>query len=136
MEAAKVTLKSTEASSGSASSTTNVPVVKPEATGRDTSAAQASADAVRVDLSSKAANSEGVARDGSRERLEKAAERFQEALNGVEVRFNVNVEEESEGGGLTFKVVDKETGRVVRQFPADESPELMPEIGNLVDSQV
>ena len=63
--------------------------------------------------------------DASRESLQKAAERFEAAINeNLEVRFSVRLEEGAGEGALpnriTFKVVDTDTGRVVRQFPPEE----------------
>ena len=58
---------------------------------------------------------------------EKAQKLFQEALDsnyGGRLTFS----HEGTGEGLHFKITDRETGRVIREFPSKEAPKLQAEI--------
>ena len=96
------------------------------------SAAPVSDDAVTVDLSQNAeaqASSEPdasatAAKNNSeasisRDQAEKIAKRYEAALNETQVRFKVSLEERG-NNVINFQVVEKETGRIVRQFPPDK----------------
>lgn len=52
---------------------------------------------------------------------EAAVERLERAVNSNEVRFNIS----DEGDVMKFQVVEKGTGRILRQFPSDELPDLL-----------
>lgn len=51
----------------------------------------------------------------SKEEADQLAERLKSAISQTTVSFDVSVDGTSEGG-LRFRVVDKETGKVVREF--------------------
>ncbi|MDD2942980.1 MAG: flagellar protein FlaG [bacterium] len=62
----------------------------------------------------------------TREEAEKAAKKLEQTINRTAVQFRVAVEDgESGGSDVRFKVVDIETGKVVRQFPPNELPSMM-----------
>ena len=62
----------------------------------------------------------------SKEEAEKAAKDLEKALNrpaDTEIKFNVKLISAGEEGGVTdfkFQVVEKGTGKVVRQFPPED----------------
>lgn len=99
---------------------------------------QASEDAVRVEVATGRASrsDEAVASESfSREDAEKFASELQEALNSTFVRFNVSVKENKDSG-LNFQVVDRESGRVIREFPAErvmDPDRYLRETGNIVN---
>ena len=96
-------------------------------------------DAVRVDLSAsivRRAVAKGAEED--RERAEddesgnskvtginpeEMRERFENAINSTEVRFDVSIKDSGKSS-LFFQVVEKESGKVIRQFPHEELVEL------------
>lgn len=72
----------------------------------------------------------------SLEKGEKLAEKLEQAINqvhGTEVKFRVMSQAE-EGTVVNFAVIDKETGKVLREFPP-ESVKALAEGSNLEDGQ-
>lgn len=59
----------------------------------------------------------------TREEAETIAKGLEQSLNTIQVRFGVSVGEDARTG-LHFKVVDKETGRVIREFPPEKAFEM------------
>lgn len=51
------------------------------------------------------------------------AQKFEEALNSTEIRFRVDLQKD-DNHQLTFQVIDKKTGQVLRQYPPHEILEL------------
>ncbi len=96
-------------------------------------------DAVRVDLTSsivRQAVAKGSGEEGERAPseaseespakefdLEKVRERFESSINSTEVRFDVSIKDSGKSS-LFFQVVEKESGKVIRQFPPEELIEL------------
>jgi uncharacterized FlaG/YvyC family protein len=78
------------------------------------------ADASRKGLpTSKTAESGGVERGDA----EVLAQRLEQVLNEssqTEVQFSVSAQEGEGSNSLSLRVVDKETGEVVREFPSEE----------------
>lgn len=56
----------------------------------------------------------------TKEQAQQLAEQYQTSLNKTSVRFGVTVAKDNTEA-ISFQVIDKETGKVVRQFPADSS---------------
>jgi uncharacterized FlaG/YvyC family protein len=50
------------------------------------------------------------------------ATRFESAVNSTQVKFKVSLEERG-NNVINFQVIDRETGQVIRQFPAEELKE-------------
>lgn len=101
--------------------------------------ASESEDAVTLNLSSTSAGStpsdpkvtsgesnerEGEKQKSTREELEQGSKQLERALNQSEIRFNV-LTAENKTGEFHFQVVERDTGRILRQFPPDELPDLL-----------
>ena len=61
----------------------------------------------------------------SREQASAVAEQLQHALNQVSVQFRVSLGDDRTSGSLRFKVIDKQSGKVVREFPPEEGLKLV-----------
>ncbi len=101
--------------------------------------AVSSADAVTVDISRSEVVSSGVAGSATPpvdpessgkasakltdEQAQQLAEQYQAVLNQTSVRFGVTVEH-GENKAISFQVIDRESGKVVRQFPAEKMGEV------------
>lgn len=106
-----------------------------------TAARDAGADAVRVDISAsfvrqavakakegedKPKRTSADASDELKARelgLEEVRERYESSINSTEVRFDVSIRNSGKSS-LFFQVVEKESGKVIRQFPPEELIEL------------
>ena len=72
-----------------------------------TTGGKASEEATRVDT--------GL----SREELEKTRKKLERTINSTDVKFDVSIAENGDSE-FYFQVVEKESGRVIRQFPPDK----------------
>ena len=55
--------------------------------------------------------------------LEAIRERFESSINSTEVRFDVSIKDSGKTS-MFFQVVEKKSGKVIRQFPPEELIEL------------
>lgn len=103
-------------------------------------------DAVTLELGGKEVKATGQDQEGktkgnaiAKEDAMRAAKAFQEALNRTAVSFDVAVQEGNKGK-LRFQVVDRQTGKVVREFPPEEYGDKVRKFlesgGGLVDEPV
>jgi uncharacterized FlaG/YvyC family protein len=60
---------------------------------------------------------------GVREQLETVRSEFEGKVNDTQVQFDVTIEGDG-STGMFFQVVDKNTGKVIRQFPPEELVDL------------
>lgn len=64
----------------------------------------------------------------SAEKAEEIRSKLEGAINSTHIRFDVSIEEDGKSS-LFFQVVDKDSGRVIRQFP----PEELVDLGEVAD---
>ncbi|MCB0358642.1 MAG: flagellar protein FlaG [Bdellovibrionales bacterium] len=139
----------TKAANGSAvSQVASVAQPQSKSGSRDVSVSQPESDAVRVELTASqvrdrrapVTTSEGADRsqdersatrdqtereeqEFSDRQLEDSRRRLEKAINSTEVRFEVSPAKDGDSN-LFFQVVDKESGKVIRQFPPEKLVEL------------
>jgi uncharacterized FlaG/YvyC family protein len=101
---------------------------------------QAAAAAVAVESAAKAPE---ISRAKASEFAKEIEQALNDSANNTVVKFNVSLVEEASQNSFKFQIVDKSTGKVVRQFPPEDILNIRdrikatpPQGGVLIDSAV
>ena len=99
----------------------------------------ADSDAVKVDVSAESIKSEDdrlqKAAKAAQQSLDAQAADLEKTLNSKVVRFRVAVKE-GDRAEMHFQVVDRETGKIVREFPPEKAHDFKDIAGLMLDTEV
>ena len=93
-------------------------------------------DAVKVEVSSEEVRSSDEKTSKIvRDNIEEQAAQLEKTLNSKVVRFRVAVKE-GDRAEMHFQVVDRETGKIVREFPPEKAHDFKDIAGLMLDKRV